>query len=59
MDHLRAALAVDASLTHGERLLIEKATTLLQSVHATREKQNQAAQGQNPAMQAVARALGG
>jgi hypothetical protein len=68
MDHMEAlnqireiisAISHDPATSPSERLILEKVTSLLASIPANREKQNQAMGGQNPGLQAVARALGG
>lgn len=48
LDMIRQALSADG-LSEQERLTIEKVTTLLQQIPATREKEQQAALGGGPA----------
>jgi hypothetical protein len=54
-----AAISHDPATSPSEALILEKVSSLLAQIPANREKQNQAMGGQNPGLQAVARALGG
>jgi hypothetical protein len=69
MDHMQAieqireiisAISHDPATSPGERLILEKVTSLLAQIPAGREKEHAAALGGNPAsMQLIQRALGG
>ena len=59
LSDLNAAVEADGTVSEAERLLLEKARTLLQQLPASREKENEAALGGGGALNAVARALGG
>lgn len=57
LEQIRAAIVGDPTVTQQERLILEKVSTLLQGIHATHEKEQQAALGANPAMNHVARVV--
>jgi hypothetical protein len=57
LDQIRQALAADG-FTDQEKLTLEKVTTLLQGLAATREKEQQAAMGGGPATNFLRRATG-
>jgi hypothetical protein len=58
LDQIRAALSADG-FSDQEKLTLEKVTTLLQTLAATREKEHQAALGGGPATNFLRRASGG
>lgn len=58
LSQIRDALAADG-FSDQEKLTLEKVTTLLQGLSATREKEQQAAMGGGPATNFLRRASGG
>ena len=58
LDEIRSALSADG-FSEQERLTLEKVTTLLQGLSASREKEQQAAMGASPAMNFLRRSSGG